>query len=158
MKENVLEVLMFLYDHYLCEGAFQADERAMASELQQAGFDLGDITQAFDWLGELAGMQAKKLGLREISPHSARILNSEEQNKLDIECRSFMEQLEAMGMLDPRTREIILDRAMAIPVDRLSLTAFKKIVGFVLLHHPRYDEMLAWIDTLIAAEDLNTVH
>ena len=44
MKENVFDVLMYLFENYMDEGTeFQPDQEALTHELTQAGFRRGEI-------------------------------------------------------------------------------------------------------------------
>ena len=48
MKENVFDVLMYLFENYMDEGTeFQPDQEALTYELTQAGFRRGEIRKAF---------------------------------------------------------------------------------------------------------------
>ena len=54
MKENIFEVLMYLFENYL-EDEIEAlpDSDAIRTELIEAGFDHINISKAFDWLESL---------------------------------------------------------------------------------------------------------
>ena len=57
----------------------------------------------------------------------------QEEIKLDIECRDFLLFLEHSGIITATTREIVIDRAMAIETDILTLDDLKWTVLLVLL-------------------------
>ena len=60
MKENMLDVLMYLFENYMNdEIEFSTDEDALRSELLDAGFHKAEISKAFDWLEGL-GAPAKR--------------------------------------------------------------------------------------------------
>lgn len=159
MKENVIDVLMFLFDNYLSiEDGMPTDEKTLACELEEAGFDTIDISKAFDWLGELAEIKQTESTLIQTPSNAIRVYLPQEQHKLDVSCRGFLHQLENMEVLDAATREIIIDRAMAIEVDHLSLQQFKRIVGLVLLNSGLHEDMLAWIEDLIYSESESVLH
>ena len=49
MKENMLEVLMYLFENYMIEGnEFEPDQEILSAELSRAGFGDGEINKAFD--------------------------------------------------------------------------------------------------------------
>lgn len=159
MKENVIDVLMFLFDNYLSiDEGMPTDEMTLACELQEAGFEAKNITKAFDWLGELADIKQADFTLVSAPGKSMRVYLPQEQHKLDVHCRGFLYQLESMGVLDTPTREVIIDRAMAIESEQLSLVQFKRIVGLVMLNSGSHDEMLAWIEDLIYDESESVLH
>ena len=55
MKENVLDVLMFLFEKYFYdEPEGQPDRADMEENLHQAGFTVAEIEKAFQWLDGLA--------------------------------------------------------------------------------------------------------
>ena len=56
MKENVLDVLMYLFENYLDDddNETEADRETLTVELEEAGFAKLEINKAFDWLENLA--------------------------------------------------------------------------------------------------------
>lgn len=160
MKENVLDVLMFLFDNYLTvDQGMPEDEATLACELEEAGFQATNIHKAFDWLGELAEINQGSEMIREASLSSFRVFDEQELFKLDVSCRGFLLQLEEMGLIDPPIRELILERAMAIEAVQLSLQQFKRIIGLVMINSPHHDEALLWLDELIYDEKtLTSLH
>lgn len=158
MKENVIDVLMFLFDNYLSyEEGMPDDETTLACELEEAGFEVSEITQAFDWLGELADLQ--DVEVEKLSHSKAmRIFTEKEKKKLDVSCLSYLLQLEEMGFIDVVTREMIIERAMVIPVPQITLQAFKRIVGLVMLNSPQYKDNFAFIEDLVWEEDQSVIH
>lgn len=158
MKENVIDVLMFLFDNYLSyEEGMPEDEMTLACELEEAGFEVSEITQAFDWLGELADLQ--DLEVENLSHRrSMRIFTAKEREKLDVACLSYLLQLEETGFIDVVTREMILERAMVIQAPHIALQAFKRIVGLVMLNSPQYKDNFAFIEDLVCEEEQSVVH
>ena len=58
MKENMLDVLMYLFENYMDEGPeFSPDQETLATELYQAGFPRGEINKAFSWLEDLTSLR-----------------------------------------------------------------------------------------------------
>jgi Smg protein len=55
MKENVLDVLMYLFENYFYdEPDEEPDRESMEENLHEAGFSNGEIDKAFEWLDGLA--------------------------------------------------------------------------------------------------------
>lgn len=157
MKENVIDVLMFLFDNYfIYEEGIPEDEMTLACELEEAGFDVKEITQAFDWLGELADLQhttADSLSHMQ----AMRVFTAAESQKLEVGCLSYLLQLEDMGLIDARAREVIIDRAMAIQASQITLPAFKRIVGLVMMNNPHYQDNLEFFEELVCETDTEGV-
>ncbi len=157
MKENAIDVLMFLFDNYLSlEEGMPTDEMTLACELEEAGFEAKNISKAFDWLGELADI--KQTEFVDFSSSTAiRVYLPYEQQKLDVQCQGFLHQLENMGLINSAARETIIDRSMAIDCQTLSLTQFKRIVGLVVLNTGNKGDMHAWVEDLIYDDDAKAI-
>lgn len=158
MKETMIDVLMFLFDNYLTiDDGFVDDEESLAEALEEAGFRSNTINQAFDWLGELAEIRVPEFSSM-AKTQSQRIFAANELRKLNPSCRGFLINLEEMGAVDPMTREIIIERAMALESEELSLTQFKRIAGLVMLNTTENEAMLAFIEDLLFDEYSVTMH
>lgn len=119
MKENVLDVLMYLFENYINdEIEFEADEESITTELLDAGFHQGEIAKAFAWLEGLADSQGDA-----VHSHSGslRVFTDLETERLDLGCRGFLLYLEQVGVLDHTTRELVIDRIMALESDEIGL-------------------------------------
>lgn len=157
MKENVLDVLMYLFDHYLEMAPGEvANEDTLTGELEEAGFATGEINKAFTWLGELADLQE----CPELEAHAQafRVLTEFERNRLDLQCQGFLLDLEQKALLTPMLREIVLDRAMAIDSDPLTLEHFRRVVGLVLMNASPSEAMIAWAEGLIYEDIGGLIH
>jgi hypothetical protein len=59
MKESVLDVLMYLFEHYFDEEAeLESDQESLRAELVDAGFPEAEISKAFAWLEGLTMRKA----------------------------------------------------------------------------------------------------
>jgi Smg protein len=139
MKENIFDVLMYLFENYMeDEIDILPDSDVVKTELEEAGFELMEVNKAFEWLESLSVQ-----GL--IKPTQApafRIFCSQEQVKLDIDCRNLLIYLESISILNSANREIVIDRAMALENEEISMEKLKWIVLMVLLSQP--DEEIAF--------------
>src|SRR3569833_2201954 len=71
MKENMLDILMYLLENYICGDIDDgADEASLRVELQRAGFPNQEINKAFSWLDGLASMRDTAATLTAV-PHPA---------------------------------------------------------------------------------------
>ena len=58
VNENVIDVLIYIYENYMdAEESVPTDQIMLEEELVQAGFPQGEIKKAFNWLDELAWRQ-----------------------------------------------------------------------------------------------------
>jgi Smg protein len=61
MKENVLDVLMYLFENYVDEDTeIEPDRIQLQDKLLEAGFPGAEIDKAFDWLENLASQEAHR--------------------------------------------------------------------------------------------------
>jgi Smg protein len=139
MKENIFDVLMYLFENYMeDEIEILPDSDVIRTELMEAGFDQLEVSKAFDWLESLSMQRA----IRPTATAAFRIFCPEEREKLDLDCLNFILFLEHSGILNPANREIVIDRVMALENEEISIEKLKWIVLMVLLSQP--DEEIAF--------------
>ncbi|HCK82676.1 MAG TPA: DUF494 family protein [Candidatus Competibacter sp.] len=156
MKENVLDVLMYLFQHYMDDEADDdPDRESIQTDLLAAGFPSREIQQAFEWLDSLTERQTVPLT---VNPSSFRIYVEPEAAKLDVECRGFLLFLEQSGVLGSETRELVIDRVMALQADEIGLNQLKWIILMVLFNQPGQEEAYAWLQDLVFDEVPGYLH
>ena len=154
MKESILDVLLYLFEHYFTEDADLVRDREIQNGLIQAGFSPTEINKAFDWLDALADSarpQRARIG-------ATRIYDGPELDQLDADCRGFVLFLEQHGVLDADQRELVLDRAMALDQDELDLDDLKWVVLMVLFNQPGSEAAYAWMETQMLEDEPDPVH
>ena len=162
MKESILDVLLYLFAHYLAEDAdLVRDRDALKSgplfdELGQAGFSPAEINKAFEWLDALATQRPAASPARIGGP--TRVYADAELDRLDLECRGFLMFLEQHGVLDAGQRELVVDRAMALEQDEMDLDDLKWVVLMVLFNQPGSEAAYAWMETQMFADEPEPVH
>jgi Smg protein len=150
MKENTLDVLMYLFEHCLDEDReAEQDESMLKGMLRSAGFAQSEINKAFLWLEKLTQQHVNSGSSGIIANESLRIFSAPELAKLDHQCRGFLHALEQHKIIDAGTREIIIERAMALELDELTLERFKWIVMMVLANQPDSEWAHIWLETII---------
>jgi Smg protein len=88
MKENIFDVLMYLFDNYMDEDSeIPPDNEMVKTELLEAGFGHKDVTKAFDWLESLA---IEDLDIAAQASSSFRIFSPFEKERLDVECQDLI--------------------------------------------------------------------
>jgi Smg protein len=147
MKENVLDVLMYLFQNDMEEDVdVDPDRESVQMELLAAGFPSREIDLAFAWLDSLIDRPSLPLP---VNPRSYRIYIAAELAQLGVECRGFLLRLEQGGILDPETRERVIDRVMALKTDEIDLHQLKWIILMVLFNQPGQEEAYAWMEDLV---------
>lgn len=162
MKESILDVLLYLFEHYFTNDALDpaddltAPDGPLMGELVEAGFSQAEVRKAFDWLDTLARQRPAPGQPRSNGP--TRVFHGAELEKLDTESRGFLLFLEQHGILDPDQRELVLDRAMALDQDELELDDLKWVVLMVLFNQPGAEAAYAWMETQMFLDEPEPVH
>lgn len=162
MKESILDVLLYLFEHYFADDADLVRDRdclrsgPLFDELGQAGFTPAEINKAFEWLDGLARQRPHAANPRAGGP--TRVYAGPETDRLDTDCRGFLLFLEQHGVLDPAQRELVLDRAMALDQQDIDLDDLKWVVLMVLFNQPGSEAAYAWMETQMFGEAPEPVH
>ncbi|MBI2969251.1 MAG: DUF494 domain-containing protein [Gammaproteobacteria bacterium] len=159
MKEDIIEVLMYLFDNYSEDNyEIDTDEDVLRSELLMAGFGDSQVSKAFEWLEGLVENQeaAEKEDLS--GNKSLRLFSQKEIDRLDTECRGFLLHLEQARILGPQERELVLDRVMALESDEVDLSQLKWIVMMVLLNQPGKELDFAWMEDIVMESPQSGLH
>ncbi len=158
MNENMVDVLIYLYENYLGgEARPHIDQDELETELARAGFSNGEIRHALAWLDELAS----HMDTAEYPPRTAgsmRIYTTGECAKLDIEARGLLLFLEQAGILDPLSRELVIDRALAIEQTAVSMDELKWVVLLVLMTRPGRELAHSQMEELIYSDAPAQLH
>jgi Smg protein len=139
----MFEVLVYVYENYWRAEACPELPR-LERKLSAVGFEADQIREALHWLN---GLNLAAKGTQWLadpttpavcadftalqSPHSLRAYSVTEQDHLGSSCLGFISFLESAGVLPPSMREIVIDRAMAVTEDVVSLEDLKIIILMV---------------------------
>ncbi len=158
MNETMVDVLIYLYENYMdAEASPPSDQRELRDELAMAGFPSVEVDKAFRWLDELA-VQQQTGTPHGRSGHSHRIFTSDEMQRLDTGCRGFLLYLEQNEILDATSRELVIDRALALDAVAISEEEIKWIVLLVLMNQPGRETAFAQMEDMIYSEDPVFLH
>lgn len=141
----MFEILVYLFENYYDFDARPAPD-TLARKLSAAGFSEDEISEAFDWLSGLKSEISAADDRMQTSSRSQRIYTDEEHDKLGSEGIGFLTFLETAGVVVPAIRELIIDRALALSNEELSLSGLKVIVLMALWSRDKE------LDTLIVEE------
>jgi Smg protein len=157
MKETILDVLLYLFEHYFYDDPDAVRDRdPLQNGLIQAGFSPAEISKAFDWLDELARQRPMAAAPRLNTP--VRVYADAELDRLDIDCRGFLMFLEHSGVIDADQRELVLDRVMALDQDDVDVDDLKWVVLMVLFNQPGSEAAYAWMESQMFEDDPEPVH
>ncbi|MES1942617.1 hypothetical protein PC39_00780 [Salinisphaera sp. PC39] len=156
MNENLLDVLLYLFEHYPL-GEVQ-DDSGLRDDLDAAGFLPEEVDDAFAWL---RGTDVQRQQLVAAPGDGALRLYSEiEGERLSSACQGYLLRLQQHGILNGATREIVIDRLLALadedgePIEVEQL----KWVVMMVLSNQADPTAYAHMEALLLAEDDDLAH
>jgi len=157
MKENVFDVLMYLFENYYMDedSTVTPDRESVQQELSQAGFPTLEIDRAFLWM---EGLASEPNPPDTQSDRSLRLFSNIEMDRLDTACRGFILFLEQMDVLTPASRELAIDRAMALENEDFDLEQLKWVILMVLINQPGEEAAYTWVEDLVSDNISNHLH
>jgi len=139
----MFNVLVYVYENYW-HGAACPELSRLERKLNAVGFESDEIRDAIQWLDGLnlaaQGTQRQGNPLNQDSDKaltiqqstiSLRVYSLAEQDQLGTIGLGFISFLESAGVLPPEMREIVIDRAMIIEENMISLENLKLIILMV---------------------------
>lgn len=142
----MLEVLIFMFQNYLgnqsAVNQATIEEDFLAQELTQAGFDHQDIVGAFDWYKQLHTQITQPYHQYVSNPNAIRVYSTQEVEKIDAESFGFISFVEQAKVILPNERDLILDRAMALKQDQITIEEIRWITMMVLWNDTRKKDYL----------------
>lgn len=169
MKEDMLEVLIYLFENYIVDGiSFEPSHDDLAKELEGAGFGGDEIDKAFVWLEDL--MDICEQGQDRLSPfknsdmtllantHSLRFYTDQERLRLNIDGQSLLTRLVNVGVLDLFSREMVIDRVMALDSEDINIDHIKWVVLMVLSNQPGFAEIAEWAEVVVSEDLVPVIH
>lgn len=157
MKESILDVLLYLFEHYFSEDAdLVRDRDSLQAQLLDAGFSPAEVHKAFQWLDELDLQRPSSACSAPGGP--LRIYSDQEYAKLDVAGVGLLMFLEQSGVLGPVQRELVLDRAMALDQNEVDPDDLKWVVLMVLFNQPGAEAAYAWMEHLMFGEGPAPTH
>ena len=157
MKESILDVLLYLFEHYIYDQPELAQNPdSLQNNLLQAGFSASEVNRAFVWLETLA--QDRPAPAFPTVRGPVRLLAGIELERFDLEARGFLMFLEHNGVITAEQRELVIDRAMALELDEVALDDLKWVVLMVLFNQPGSEAAFAWMESQIFSDDPEPVH
>lgn len=155
----MFEVLMFIFENYMDSNvSLKADNETIIVELENMGFTRYEIDRAFDWLDGLSRFQVSVETAPMLASRSIRHFTPEESEQLGVEGKGLILYLEQIGIIDPITREIVIDRLMALDNKEVDLGRIKWVVLMVLFSQPDKKSALSLLQDMILSDAFDVLH
>lgn len=153
----MFDILIFLFESYFESGHYP-DSDKLSIKLSAAGFEDEDIHQALSWLSNLRQLNdADYPACIKTLPSSMRCFADLERRRISEEALHFICFWEANQLISPVEREMIIDRAIVLGRDNLSLERIKLITLMVLWNrHDDLDPVL--VEELLTPSNIAQFH
>ncbi len=127
MRERVLAIVSFIAQYFLDDRDMMT-EGDLVEELLSVGFEAEEIDAAFNWM-ESQSLCPPVGTDTSITPPttSHRVFSSEENLALSCEARGFLIRLHTMGILDSEIQEEVIEKALQMADDEVTLKEIKTI-------------------------------
>lgn len=161
MKEDMLEVLVYLFENYIADGLdWDTDHTEIEEELLGAGFDGAEIDKAFLWLEELLTVcdQESITLFNTQTTNLIRHYAEDESARLGSEGQALLARLVGIGVLDLNSREMVIDRVMALDSRDVNVDHIKWVVLMVLSNQPNFEEVAEWAETIVSDGLVPLIH
>lgn len=150
MQHEMLALLMFILHH--CEAhtpGEMPDLADMVAELEHEGFGRDAILNAFNWWSELIFTQDNSENMLIAARRSLRVFNAEEVRRISTEARGFLTFLDNISVLELVELESIIERALLLDEDEITLEQIKWVVLMVVMNETEreaFDDLLQDVD------------
>jgi len=151
----MFDILMFLFDSYFTAGNYPAQDK-LSIKLTAAGFEEDDIHSALAWLTGVRQLNEAEYP-ELINRSGQRYFADFEKQRISADGLQFVTFLESNKIITPVEREMIIDRAVALGRERLSIDKIKLII-LIVLWNQRDDLDPILIEDLLVAPDSAPTH
>lgn len=137
MRERVLAIVT-LIAQYVMEERDPLSESDLVEELLAVGFEAEEIDAAFSWMESLSMQTSSRPDLPlTLPPH--RVFTIEEVRAISSEARGFLVRLRTLGILDDQTQEEIIEKALQVAEDEVTLKEVKTMTALTLFARSHED-------------------
>jgi Smg protein len=151
---SILSVLMHIFRNYMNDsGDTTLSEDEIFQELMESGFAETEINYAIDWLKGLAAADETQLNSVKASSRSLRVFSPKECLQMSLECRGLLLNLEQIGILSAATREIVIDRLIALRTEGIDISLVKWVSLMVLFNQGDQESALEFMQYITLNEN-----
>lgn len=161
MTNNILDVLTYMFDYLFEESeqnsTHEIDDVELKTRLSNAGFDVGGIDKALNWLENIAAIQDGKIKPFASVQNGMRIYTKAERLKLNPAARGFLLFMENIGQLSANQREMIIEQVMSLGESEIALEDLKWVIMMVLGNNGDDNIFPQWLESVVFLDDNRTL-
>lgn len=157
MKQNsIMHALMCIFKTPSIKNVRVSDlSKLLTPNLLEIGFDQRVISRAIGWLTELTTLEQKGV-FQSPSTNSTRVWSDQEYEYLGVEGVSYLTKLYKMNILDDFSRELLIDRLIALEESPVGLPSIKIVLMMILNLLPNHGKVTESFAGLLALEELSS--
>ena len=132
ISERILAIVNLIVQKLMGEQNWEGETEIVES-LLASGFEPEEIDAAFDWMANLSPQSRpeRATGLSTLKAH--RVFTLEESRVLGPDVLGFLTRLRSLGLVDEEAHEEIVERAMQVSEDGLTLKEMRVIAALTIL-------------------------
>ncbi|HLQ84698.1 MAG TPA: DUF494 domain-containing protein [Salinisphaeraceae bacterium] len=156
MNENLLDVLLYLFEHFPMPDSAHASR--LRADLNEAGFFPEEIDDALSWIR--ASQADRQTLCSRPDDQALRLYSPLEQQLLSPACQGYLARLQHCGVLTAAARETVIDRLLALADNDDSAITVEQLkwVVMMILSSNGEDEAFAHMEALLHAEQPAATH
>jgi uncharacterized protein Smg (DUF494 family) len=136
MRENIVDIIAYLMTEL--RSNHPINEHTVV-RLNGKGYSQTEISTAFSWLADRAGVQEFIATAIEGTSDSIRILHEFEKMFIEIDVYGYILQLWQLGVLSHTQVEEVIEQSIATGQQPIELAAAKEIIGTILFNVEPYN-------------------
>ncbi|MEZ4484664.1 MAG: DUF494 family protein [Syntrophotaleaceae bacterium] len=143
LKERVLAIVSIIAQ-YVAEENQLPSSSDIVEELLASGYEAEEIDAAFHWMESFSLQDCAPSHVTLTIP-SHRIFTPRECQAISCEGRGFLTQIRGLGILDDASQEDIIQKAVQLSEDEMTLADVKNLTALTLLSRS-HNEWLREVD------------
>jgi Smg protein len=156
LKERVLAIVSIIAQ-YVAEENRLPSSSDIVEELLASGFEAEEIDAAFLWMESFSSQQSDISDHPELTIPSQRIFTPQECQAISCEGRGFLTQIRGLGILDDASQEDIIQKAVQLDEDEITLADVKNLTALTLLTRS-HNDWLREVDCFMADDWTRLYH
>jgi len=138
LTDRVLTIVSLIAQYILEEKDLTSSEHEIVEQLLEYGFEAEEIDAAFSWM-EDRSLPADTSTPPAMALAAQRIFSAQEKRALSLEARGFLIRLRNLGLLDTGTEEEIIQSALELVEDEVSLEEIRHLAALLIFSRSQYD-------------------
>jgi Smg protein len=138
LRERVLAIVSIIAQ-YVIEDRDFLTESDIVEQLLADGFAADEIDAAFSWMESLSMQARSTAASRELSQPTYRIFTPEEGQVFTQDAMGFLIRLRSLGILDNDLQEEIIDKALRMSEEEVTLKEIKALTALTLFTRTQDD-------------------